>query len=139
MIVRSKGTVLSLSVADVLTPISQVLSLELPEGENETFEADFLDNEEAGIPYRATGRTEGGELGYEIFLDPALAAHQAITDLLLNPPSEPVAASVAFADEDETEWDFEVAGVSLGVSVALKDGLKGKGKFKLSGTIAYPS
>ncbi len=137
MIVRSKGTVCKMAIASVLTAITQMISLDLPEGESETFEADYLDNPKSGIPYKSTGRTEGGELAYEGWFDPSLAGHQAITDLLTTPPADGVACRVVFADD--TEWDFTAAGCSLGVSVQLKEGLKFKGKFKLDGTVAYPT
>ena len=137
-VIRSKGTLFQMSIATVMTTVAQMISLELPEAENETFEADYLENTEAGIPYKGTGRTEGGELGYEMFYDPALASHQAITDLLKTPAVAGTDCQVVFADAAETEWPFVAAGVSLGATVALKDGLKAKGKFKLDGLINYP-
>jgi hypothetical protein len=138
-IVRSKGTVLKMTIATVLTAVGQMLSLEFSEAENETFEADYLDNADAGIPYRSTGRTEGGELSYEGWFDPALAGHQAITDLLTNPEAGGTECQVVYADAAETEWDFTAAGASLGVAVALNEGLKCKGKFKLDGLVTYPT
>ena len=139
MVVRSKGTVLKVTIATVLTAVSQMLSLEFSEAENETFEADYLDNPDAGIPYKGTGRTEGGELSYEGWFDPVLAGHQALTDLLTTPADAGTECQVVYADTAATEWDFTAAGVSLGVAVALNEGLKCKGKFKLDGLVAYPT
>lgn len=138
-IVRSKGTLLKMTIASVLTTIAQVMSLDLPEAENETFEADYLDNPDAGVPYKATGRTEGGEVGFEAFFDPVLASHQALTDLLTTPAAAGTVCNVVFADAAATVWPFTAAGVSLGVAVALKDGLKAKGKMKLDGLVDYPT
>lgn len=138
-ILRSKGTLLKLSIASVMTTIGQMISLDLPEAENETFEADFLDNTAAGIPYKSTGRSEGGEVGYECFLDPAMASHKFLTSLINTPAAAGTAGKIVFADATPTEWGFTAAGVSLGGSAALKDGLKGKGKIKLDGLPTYPA
>lgn len=138
-IIRSKGTLLKLSIASVLTTIAQVPMIDLPEGANETFEADYLDNTEAGIPHKATGRTEGGEVGFELWFDPVLAGHQAITDLLTTPAASGTPGQIVFADAATTEWDFTAAGVTLGGTVQLKEGLKAKGKLKLDGIVDYPT
>lgn len=138
--IRCKGTALQVTVATVLTEIAQVISLDLPEAETETYEADSLDNENAGIPYKPTGRAEGGSVGYEMFLDPALAGHQALTDLLTTPTDiEDLALQIVFADSDATEWPMVAAGMSLGGTVALNDGLKASGNFKLDGMVTFPS
>src|SRR5688572_12231797 len=84
-IIRSKGTILKIEIASTLTAVAQLISLDLPEGAAETFEADTLDNANAGIPHKPTGRTEGGSVGFEGFLDPVLASFQALTDLLTTP------------------------------------------------------
>lgn len=138
-IIRSKGTLLKLSIASVMTTIAQVPMLDLPEASNETFEADYLDNTAAGIPHKATGRTEGGEIGFELWFDPVLATHQAITDLLTTPASAGTAGKIVFADGAATEWGFTAAGVTLGGAVQLKEGLKAKGKLKLDGIVTYPT
>lgn len=139
MIIRSKGTVWKVDIATVLTTVAQMMSLEFSEAENETFEADYLDNSEAGIPHKGTGRTEGGDLSFEGWFDPAHASHQALTDLLTTPAAAGTDCQVVFADSGTTEWDFTAAGVSLGVAVALSEGLKCKGKIKLDGLVAYPT
>ncbi|MCH7700664.1 MAG: hypothetical protein IID37_03150 [Planctomycetes bacterium] len=82
--VIGKGTVLQESIATVFTAIAQIISLDLPEAETETVEADTLDNANAGIPYEATGRTEGGSVSGELYFDPTLAGHQQFTDHLLD-------------------------------------------------------
>lgn len=138
-ILRSKGTVFKLGVSGLLAAIAQVIGLDLPEAQSETFEADYLDNTNAGIPYKPTGRTEGGELGYELWLDPALAGHQALTDLLTTPaPVTAYGGEIVFSDTAATTWPFNVAGLSLGGTVQLKEGVKAKGKVKLNGLITYP-
>lgn len=118
---RCKGTILKKGVADVLAALSQVISIDVPTQEVETFEADYLDNTDAGIPYNPTGRVEGGSLGFEIFFDPY--SHTALTNIFAAPTTK-------------TDWEVDfigggtyvcdAAGFSLGATVALKDGLKAK-------------
>lgn len=136
-VLKCKGTVLQQAIASVLTAVAQVISLDLPEMESETFESDTLDNANAGIPYTPTGRTEGGKCSGELFLDPALAGHKAMIALL----TTPVACNwaIKFADAGTTTWPFAGAGFSLGGTVALKEGLKGKFGIKLNGLPTFPS
>jgi len=64
---------------------SLTVDLDKDEMASETYEADTLDNTDAGIPHMPTGRTEGGSLSGEMFFDPALAGHQKLTALLMYP------------------------------------------------------
>lgn len=136
-IIKSKGTALKQELASVYTAVAQVISLELPEAESETFEADTLDNANAGIPYKQTGRSEGGSCSGELFYDPALAGHKALTELIKTPQAENW--KIVFADAGASEWAFAGAGFSLGGAVALNDGLKGSFKIKLDGIPTYPT
>ena len=139
-----KGTVLNQKVSTAFIPVAQIISLDGPGMESETFEADTLDNASAGIPYQSTGRTEGGSLSGELFFDPALAGHLNLTYLLEN-PAEPETVGtpsvelwqMIFADPATTEWDFSGAGFSLSPAVALNDGLKASFSIKLSGLPAF--
>lgn len=135
-ICKCKGTVLEQTLATVLTPIAQVISLDGPEQEAESFEADTLDNASAGIPYKPTGRTEGGSLSGELFLDPALAGHTHMLDLLTDPQTE--SWELTFADDVATAWPFSSAGFSLSPTIALADGLKATFSIKLDGMVTLP-
>ncbi len=134
-IIRCKGTVFSVAVSGAVAPIAQVLSLELPEAKGETFEADTLDNSGVGIPHKATGRVEGGELSGELFLD--LAIHTGITGFLTTPPAVGDSGAGSIAFPGGTGMHFDIAGMGLGGSVALKEGLKGKFSAKLDGIPDY--
>lgn len=139
-VVRSKGTVLQQTVGTTYTAVAQIISLDLPDMEAETFEADTLDNANAAIPHKGTGRSEGGSVGFEGFLDPALAGHQSLLELLTTPPviGSEEAWKIIFADTGTTEWSFTGAGVSIGGTVALGDGLKFTGGIKLDGLPTFP-
>jgi hypothetical protein len=120
-------------VATVLTPVAQVLSIELPDAKEETFEADTLDNPLKGKPKLPTGSADGGSLSAEIYLNPAL--HSAITTYLntIHLPSTRPANSGSVVFPGGSNMTFDIAGIGLGATVALKDGLKGKLTAELDG------
>jgi len=136
-LVKCKGTTLKQEISSVYTTVAQVISIDLPTVESETFEADYLDNALADILYEPTGRTEGGSCGFDFFYDPALIGHQNLTELLRAPQAENW--KVTFVDTETSEWAFAGAGFSLGGTVALNDGLKGTGSIKLNGIPTFPS
>ena len=130
-----KGTVLKQDIASTLTAVGQVISLEYSGCESETYDATTLDTSGAGKEYAPTGYTEGGSMDFELFLDPALAGHQAITDDLTTPAERDW--SITFADSGTTEWTFTGAGLSFGVTVDMDDGLKASGSIKLDQLPAF--
>lgn len=136
--VKCKGTTLSQEVGTVATTIAQVISLDLPDIEAETYEADTLDNTDPGIPYEPTNRVEGGSIGGELFYDPNLAGHQALLAILGDPSTlmssdaNPEEMILTFQDAGSSTWTFTIAGASFGGTVALNDGLKGTFSFKLN-------
>jgi len=134
--IACKGTVLQQEIGTVYTAVAQIISLDLPEMESETFDADTLDVATAGIPYQPTGRTEPGSLSGELFYDPALAGHQALLELLTTPAAENW--KIIFSDTGVSEWTFSSAGLSFGGTVALNDGLKGSFSLKLADLPTFP-
>jgi len=137
-LIKSKGTSLAQEIGTVSTAIAQIISLDLPDFEAETYEADTLDNTDPGIPYEPTNRVEGGSIGGELFFDPALAGHQALLAILGDPSTlmssdaNPEEMILTFADTGTTAWTFTIAGFSFGGTVALNDGLKGTFSAKLN-------
>ena len=134
---QCKGTQFQIDAGGVLAEVAQVISLDLPEGESETFDADTLDNEDAGIIHMPTGRTEFGSVSGELFYDPA--THSGLTSLLTDPPTpdDLNAGAIILADTANTTWTFDVAGFTFGATAALSDGLKGSFSAKVSGDITY--
>ena len=138
-IIRGKGSVYKQEVSSSLTAISQLFSISLPEHAIETFQADTLDNTNDGIPYKPTGRVEGGSIGLEGFLDPVLASWQILTDWM-NAPTTPEGGSITFADSATTAWTFENAGITLGGNIVMADGTKFTATIKLDGAIeSFPT
>lgn len=135
--VVSKGTVLQQELSMVFTAVAQVISLEQSGAESETFECTTLDTTGAGKEYGSTGYTEPGSVNFEIFYDPALAGHQAISDLLVTPAAQNW--KLIFADTGTSEYPFTGAGISFDVTVAMNDGLKASGAIKLNGLGTWPS
>jgi hypothetical protein len=129
--------VLQQDISETLTAVAQIISLTLPDMESETTEVDTLDNEDAGIPYLCTGRTEGGSVSGELFLDPALAGHKAMLDLLETPAETDW--NLIFADTGTTSWLFSGAGFGFGGAIALPEALKGTFSIKLTGLPTFPS
>jgi hypothetical protein len=136
-IMVGKGTVLQESISSVYTTISQVISFDLPEAENEVFEADYLDNSSAGIPYMNSQRTEGGSISGEIWLDPALASFRKMTDKLVNPTTGVGTAYKVVFTTTTNVWAFNGVGVKVGGSVVLSEGIKGAFGIKLNGIVSY--
>ena len=133
--VLCKGTVLKQTISMSLTAVAQVISIDHSGAESETFDATTLDTSGAGKEYKATGYSEGGSVDFEIFMDPALSGHQAITDEITT-PSE-LDWEVTFADS--TAAGFTVAGTGYGWTVDMNDGLKASISLKLDQLLTYPT
>lgn len=128
--IKGKGTVLKMDVAG-LVAVAQIISLDVDGIESETYDADTLDNTSAGILYGNTGRSEGGSTSGELFWDPVLTGHQAMTDIIITPAE--TAWEIVFADGASTPWSILGAGLGLGLSFALNDGVKATFNIKHSG------
>lgn len=135
--IKCKGTVLKQEIGSTATAVAQVISLSWSGAESQTYEADTLDNANAGIPYETTGRTEGGSLSGELFLDPALSGHKSLLALLTTPADENW--TIQFADTGTTSWTFTGAGFGMGAAVALADGLKADFSIKIDGLPTFPA
>lgn len=133
--VACKGTILKQDIASTLTAVAQVISISHDGAETETFDATTLDTSGAGKEYLKTGYTEGGSVDFELFFDPALAGHQAITDDITTPAERNW--SLTFADTGASVWEFTGAGLSFGVTVDMADGLKANCSIKLDQLMSY--
>lgn len=137
-LIKSKGTTLNLGIADNTAAIGQMISIDLPEMSIETMEADTLDNTNAGIPKKATGRIDGGTVSGELFLDPIVSSTTIVSFLVtgaahLTPaPTLSNTATIVLGDTTTT-FTFNTAGMSLGGSVALNDAVKGNFSAELDG------
>lgn len=122
--IKSKGTLLTIG-----SQITGVLDIELPNPESETYEADYLDNTSAGIPYKSTGRAEGGSISGNAWF--SAASYQALLTLISTPSDAGTNCTITLSNN--TTISFVAAGIGIGGSVAGKDGVKCKFSAKLDG------
>lgn len=135
---KSKGTALSVSIASVYTAVAQIIDMDKDAMTSETFDADTVDNADAGIPYLPTGRTEGGSVSGNLFLDPALSIHKTLLGFLETPAVQ--AWKLTFSDAAATAWLFNGAGFELsGPKIALNDGVKAGFSIKLDKLPTFPA
>ena len=135
-IVKCKGTKLQHTVSASLVDIAQILSIEHSGSGSETFESTTLDG---GVfkTFAPTGYSNPGQVSAEIFYDPALAGHQAVTDLIATPATN--AMKIIYADTAATNQAFTSAGVEFGATVAMDDGLKASITYTVTGDPGWPT
>jgi hypothetical protein len=131
-----KGTVISHTIASTLTPIAQVISIALAGAASQTFDDTALDGT-VFMTRSPTGYSAPGTCALELFFDPALTGHQAITDLIAAPASN--AMRVTYANSGATTQSFTTCGVEVGVTVAMDDGVKMSVTYQISGDPGYPT
>jgi hypothetical protein len=133
--VKVKGTVIKQTISAVLTAVAQITDFSHSGAESETYDATTIDTTGAGKEYSDTGYAEGGSFDFSIFYDPALAGHQAITDLITTPAS--CVWNITFTDTGPATSAFTGAGVGFGFTGAMNDGLKADVSIKITGLMAY--
>lgn len=135
-IVKCKGTKLQQTVSAALADIAQLLSIEHSGSGSITFDSTTLDG---GVfkTVALAGYSNPGTVAAELFFDPALAGHQAITDNITTPATN--AMKIIYADTAATNQAFTAAGVEFGVTVAMEDGLKASVTYTVSGDPGWPT
>ena len=132
-----KGSVLSQTITTTLTAVAQVIDFSHTGVETQVFDSTTLDTTGSGREYTASGLTEGGSVDASLFFDPALAGHQAILDDVTTPVERNW--SLTFADASTTVATFDVAGIGLGITGTMEDGLKADISLKLDQLMNYPT
>ena len=134
--VACKGTVLQHTVSASLATIAQVTSVSHSGSGSQTWDSTTLDG---GVykTYDQTGYAEPGQVSAELLYDPALAGHQAITDLQRAPADN--AMKIIYADSGTTAQTFTGASVEFGVTVAMDDGLRGSVTYQIDGDPGWPT
>lgn len=133
---KGKGSILELEVATVFTAITQILSIDGPVPDVETFDSTDLSTTGAGKELLPTGYAAPGEVSFECFFDPALSIHQSLLDLVNTPAV--VDWKLKFSDAGPTTWPFSGVFKGMGPKIAMNDGVKASGKIALSGLPTYP-
>ena len=132
MKIAGKGSALQITISTILVTVAQAISITLPEQKMETVETDTLDNEDPGIPHDPTGRTEGGEVDVELYLDPV--DHSFLTDWVNETDYEQMKkdCAVLIGSEPRATWPFSAAGCTFGGKIVHNDYIKGNLKLKLN-------
>lgn len=141
--IPSKGTALKVDIATVYTTVAQVISLNGPDAEVQTFNGTSLDGG-VGMPKIPTGYVDGGTVSGELFFDPVAATHQQLTDDITNPIRSSGAEldrgyKLVWPDSAATEWAFDGVVKRFGPSATLQDGLKASFAVEVNGIVTYPT
>lgn len=124
----TKGTVCKLDIGGVMTAISQLTALQIPDLESTAFESTTIDQTGIGEEHTPTGYTKSGGFSAEGFFDIALAGQAALRGKI--EACEMIDFQVVFANAEASVLDFTSAGAKFELMSAMKDGLK----FKLGST-----
>lgn len=138
----SKGVVLKLDIATVLTVVSQVLSLKTPTIRSLDFESTTLDSE-LFKERDMSGYAEADPFETELWFDLELATQAAILEHVN--PADPVNdaptkstwqityPNVTGTNATASTLDFDVAGLEIGESLDMGDGIKRSLKGNIDG------
>ena len=133
-IVICKGTILKQTISATLTAVAQIIDMEMSGMKARTFESTTLDG---GIheTLAHTGYTAPGKISGTLFYDPALAGHKFLSGLAGYVSTAPAtnAMQITYADTGGTTQSFTSVGVGFGMTVAMRDGLKGKFEADITG------
>lgn len=135
-ICKNKGARLQHTVSAALADIAQLTGFQHQGSKSNTFDSTIL---EGGVfkTKAQTGYSDPGTVSADLFYDPALAGHQAITDNITTPADN--AMKIIYADSGATQQSFTSAGVEFGVTVAIDDGLKGSVTYEVDGDPGWPT
>jgi len=141
---KVKGTVIEQASGTTYTAVAQVTGFSISGIETETYDSRTLDGT-AGVEYDPTGYVEGGSVTFDLLYDPALAGHQAITDLAVaahlttNGLANDVNWKVKFANTASTELTFVSSGISVDITGDATDGLRSSITLKCDGCPVLPT
>lgn len=133
---KGKGSIMQLEVASVFTDITQLLSIDCPVPEVETYDSTCLETTGPGREPAPTGYATSGECGFEMFFDPALTIHKTLLGLLASPAVKNW--KLKFSDSGPTVWPFAGILKKLGPKIVMNEGVKASGNIELVGLPTYP-
>lgn len=136
--VPTKGTLLQVSIATVMTTIAQCIGIDGLGGELQLVEIKTLDQDAAGIRKKSSGYVNYTDITFDVYWDPVLTTHQLLTDRLTTPVDDDDFQIVA-ADEAETEYPFTGGVKSVGIAVDAGDYLKASCALFVDGEVTWPT
>lgn len=130
-IVRSKGSVLSISGGGLSGAVGQLLSWETSGNEIDTFDGTTLDNASPYYNILQNGYVNPGEVSGEVYYDPTL--HDWAYALCDASPVIPFTVTVSYGPSSVGTRSHAAAGISVGTKVSMKDGVRLTFKIKRTG------
>lgn len=135
--IKSKATQLQLSIAASFTTIAQVRRITGPDAEVGTYDAtDLLSS--VGREKKTTGHVNSGMVTFSLWLDPAAATLQAMTDLITT-PTDGSSWKIIFPDSATTTWAFTGPVKKVTPAVELDTGLTADCQIEVDGLVTYPT
>lgn len=129
-VVKSRGTALLQEISSVYTAISQVKNIDIAGLKGESFETVTLDGP-VGKTKGATGYVDVPTIKFDIFWDPALAAHVAYAGFVKAPT--PTNFKVTYVDSGPTSEIYAGVTGSLDKKAAPADGLNASCEIETTG------
>lgn len=131
----SKGTALQLSIASVYTTVIQMITINAPDANVQTYDATALDTVGAGEEHLPTGYVDGGICSGTAFFDPTAATQKAMTALI----TTPALANWKIIWSNLTEWPFSGTLTKFTPKAERTTGLMFDWSIRLSGIVTYPT
>lgn len=128
-IMKSKGTVLKMTISSVLTAIPGIVSIDKSGEGGESMDVRALDSS-AGLPKAATGFVNPPEIGGELLYDAANAVHVAMKSLMRTPANNVITLTYTDAGPVTESW----TSVTLGMDESFEGTKPATTKFKFTCT-----
>jgi hypothetical protein len=128
--IKGKGCSFELSVSGTYTAIAQIKSLSLSGATVESKQIDTLDTA-TWVAHDVTGRSLPPTFSAEVYYDPALASHQAVTNVMDTPAV--TNCKIKYSDTGPSTQTFALAGLGFDVSIVADDFVSGTINAQVSG------
>lgn len=132
---KSKGTVLAVSISAVYTAIPQIISIDKSGEADETFDSRTLDGA-AALTKAPTGFYAPPTISTEFFYDAADTTHAFLKTTMRTPANLPVNVKLTYTDAGPVSEVWSCVGIALDEKFAGNDGVKATAKFEMSGAVS---
>lgn len=130
-LIRSKGTLLKLTIASTLTTVAQMVAHTPPPFKSTGYESKTLDQSGAGVGRELDGYANSAEFDAEFWWDPELASHAAMLALITTPAKG--VWQTLFVNSGASTIDYTSADFELSPAVDMGKGLMAKIKGNVDG------
>lgn len=130
-IIKSKGTVLSMSISGTYTAISNLTSVDISDEKTITFGTEVINQTDPYKTKMSSGYTDPPTIKAEGFFDPSNASWQAYEGLLTSHTETNF--KVTYTDSAPTSKVYKGVGFGLDKKMAMTDGVKANITIETSG------